>query len=104
MKKTAVILAIIAILIVLAPLFFLRGAEFEGTDGQGSELVEEISEEVTGEEFEPVLDPLIETIIGGEIPAEIETLLFCIQTAIGVGVLAYCFGYLVARKKYSHLT
>ena len=30
-----------------------------------------------------------------------ESLLFCIQTGVGVGVLAYGFGYFAARKKYS---
>ena len=29
-----------------------------------------------------------------------ESLFFCIQTGLGVGVLAFGFGYLVARKKY----
>ena len=42
-----------------------------------------------------------ETLLGGELPGEIESLLFCVQTGIGVGVLAYGFGYFAARKKYS---
>lgn len=43
----------------------------------------------------------MEKVIGGEIPGEIESLLFCVQTGIGVAIVAYGFGYLVARKKYS---
>ena len=94
--KTAIILTILAALIILAPLFLLRGAEFEGSDGMGSEMVHEVA----GEGYEPWFDPVLETLIGGELPGEMETLFFCIQTGIGVGVIAYCFGYLVARRKY----
>ena len=31
---------------------------------------------------------------------EVESLLFCVQTGIGVGIIAFGFGYLVARRKY----
>ena len=40
-------------------------------------------------------------MIGGELPGEVESLFFCLQTGLGVGVIAFGFGYLVARKKYS---
>ena len=99
MKKrstTVVILIVIVALIILFPLFLLQGAEFEGSDGQGSEMVEEIM----GDEYEPWFEPVLETLIGGELPGEMETLFFCIQTGIGVGIIAYCFGYLVAKKKF----
>ena len=56
-------------------------------------------EEVTGKEYEPWFTPVLEQIIGGELPGEVESLFFCIQTGLGVGVLAFGFGYLVARKK-----
>jgi len=94
---TIIILIGVAVLLIFAPLFMLRGAEFEGSDGAGSDMVTE----VTDGEFEPWFEPILETAIGGELPGEMETLFFCIQTGIGVGILAYCFGYLVARKKYS---
>ncbi|MDR2956653.1 MAG: cobalt transport protein CbiN [Coriobacteriales bacterium] len=90
-------LIILTVLIMLFPLFLIRGAEFEGSDGAGSEMVDEVS----GGEYEPWFDPILETLIGGELPSEMETLFFCIQTGIGVGVIAYCFGYLVARKRYN---
>ena len=97
-KRTSIAILLIALAasITLFPLFLLPGAEFEGSDGQGSEMVEEIM----GEGFEPWFDPVLEMLIGGELPGEVETLFFCIQTGIGVGVIAYCFGYLAARKKY----
>ena len=94
---TVVILIILVIAIILIPLFLLPGAEFEGSDGEGTEMVYE----VTGDTYEAWFDPILETLIGGELPAEMETLFFCIQTGIGVGVLTFCFGYLAAKKKYS---
>ena len=77
--------------------FLAPGAEFGGSDDAGSRMVEEIQ----GEAYEPWFTPVLETLLGGELPGEIESLLFCIQTGVGVGVLAYGFGYFVARKKYS---
>jgi cobalt/nickel transport protein len=95
-KTTVVILIALTALVMLFPLFWLQGAEFGGSDGQGGEMVEEI----TGDEFEPWFEPVLESLIGGELPGEMETLFFCIQTGIGVGIIAYCFGYLAARKKH----
>jgi len=85
----------LVIVIVLAPLLILPGAEFEGSDGQGTEMIYE----VTNDGYEAWFDPILETLIGGELPAEMETLFFCIQTGIGVGVLFFCFGYLAAKSK-----
>ena len=95
--KTAGILVASVLLLMLAPLFVLKGAQFEGSDGAGSEMVKEVA----GGEYEPWFEPVLETLIGGELPGEMETLFFCIQTGIGVGIIAYCFGYLAARKRYS---
>ncbi len=96
-KKTVFILVILAIVISIGPLFALKGAEFGGSDDAGSKVVSEIK----GKEYEPWFEPVMEKLIGGELPGEIESLLFCVQTGIGVGIVAYVFGYLVARKKYS---
>ena len=41
----------------------------------------------------------METAIGGELPGEIQSLLFCVQTGIGVGVLAFFMGRFVERTK-----
>lgn len=100
MKKnriTVPALIVLAVLIILVPLFMRKGASFEGSDGAGSEMVNEMA----GGGYEPWFEPVLERMIGGELPGEVETLFFCIQTGIGVGVIAYCFGYLAARKKYS---
>lgn len=94
--KIIIVLTVIVLLLALAPLFALKGAEFGGSDGAGSEMISQ----VTGSEYEPWFTPVLESLIGGGLPGEVETLFFCLQTAIGVGVIAFSFGYLVARKKY----
>ena len=86
----------LAVLIAVVPLFAQRGADFGGSDDAGSQMVSEI----TGTEYEPWFTPVLETMLGGELPGEVESLLFCVQTGIGVGIIAFGFGYLVARRKY----
>lgn len=94
-KKKVIILLIIAALIAIIPLFALKGAEFGGSDDAGSKVVSEI----TGTEYKPWFEPVMETWVGGELPGEIESLLFCLQTGIGVGVLFFFLGRFVERTK-----
>ncbi len=96
-KRTVIILLIVAALIAVIPFLSLRGAEFGGSDDAGSVMVEEIQ----GAAYEPWFTPVLEDFIGGEIPGEIESLLFCVQTGIGVGIIAFCMGRLYERKKLS---
>ena len=95
-KKLVTILIIVSLLLIVVPFIALKGAEFGGSDDAGSQMVNE----VTGKEYTPWFTPILENFIGGEIPGEIESLIFCVQTGIGVGIISYCFGYLAARKKY----
>lgn len=94
-KKTVIILLIIAAFIAIVPLFALKGAEFGGSDDAGSVMVEKIHGEYT-----PWFTPVLEQALGGELPGEVESLLFCLQTGIGVGVIAFVMGRLVERKKW----
>ena len=94
--KTVVILLVIAALIAIVPLFALKGAEFGGSDDAGSEMISEIK----GEEYEPWFTPVLETALGGELPGDIESLIFCLQTGIGVGIVAFVLGRFVERKKW----
>ena len=94
-KKKVTILLVIAALIAFIPLFTLRGAEFSGSDDAGSETVSKI----TGTEYKPWIKPVMEQWIGGELPGEVESFLFCVQTGIGVGVVAFIMGRFVERKK-----
>ncbi len=94
---TTIILLLIVAALILVPLFALKGAEFGGSDDAGSTKVEEIRGE-----YEPWFTPVLETALHGEIPGEIESLLFCVQTGIGVGVVAFLMGRFVERKKYEN--
>ena len=51
---------------------------------------------------EPWFTPVLEDFLGKEIPGEVESLLFCVQTGIGVGIIAFCMGRLVERKKWQN--
>lgn len=95
-KKTVIALLAAVILIALIPLFALKGAEFGGSDDAGSVVVSE----VTGQEYVPWFTPVMERAIGGELPGEIESLLFCVQTGIGVGIFAFFMGRFVERSKH----
>lgn len=95
-KKTVIILLIIVAFLAIIPLFALKGATFGGSDDAGSVMVESIQ----GKTYEPWFTPVLETMLGGELPGEVESLLFCLQTGIGVGIIAFLMGRLVERKKW----
>lgn len=95
MKKTVIAAIIAVILIALAPLFVLKDAEFGGSDDAGSVVVEEVNSS-----YEPWAAPILEKLLGRELPGEVESLFFCIQTGIGVGIIAFIMGRLVERKKW----
>lgn len=95
-KRTVIILLVLAVFIAVFPLFLLRGATFGGSDDAGSEVVSEITDGT----YQPWFTPVLETLIGGELPEEVESLLFCVQTGIGVGVLAFFMGRFVERTKW----
>jgi len=95
-KKTVLLLVLLTLMIVAVPVIALRGAEFGGSDDAGSVMAEEIAGE-----YEPWFTPVLETMLGGELPGELESLMFCIQTGIGVGIIAFCMGRLVERKKWT---
>lgn len=96
--KTVIVLLILALVIAIVPLFVMKGAEFGGSDDAGSVMVEEISGE-----YEPWFTPVLETMLDGELPGEVESLIFCIQTGIGVGIIAFFMGRFVERKKQMKL-
>ena len=94
MKKTVIAAIIAVLLIAFVPLFALKDAEFGGSDDAGSQVVEVDSS------YEPWAAPVLERILGGELPGEVESLLFCVQTGIGVGIIAFVMGRFVERKKW----
>ena len=94
MKKKVILLLILVGLIAFIPLFALKEAEFGGSDDAGSQVVEEVD---SG--YEPIAEPILEKLLGHELPGEVESLLFCIQSSIGVGIIAFFMGRFVERKK-----
>ena len=95
-SKAVIALLIVAVLIAFVPFFALgSSAEFGGSDDAGSEMIAE----VTGKEYEPWFEPVLEKAIGGELPGEVESMLFCLQTGIGVGIIAYIMGRFNERKR-----
>ena len=86
MKHENLILAIIVIVLLVAPLAMYSGlgedqGYFGGSDDQGSDGVSE-----TG--YEPWFSSFWEPPSG-----EIESLLFAVQAAIGAIIIGYFFGY-----------
>ena len=94
MKKTVIAWILVIVLMAFVPLFALKDAEFGGSDDAGSQVVEQVN---SG--FEPIAAPILEVALGHEIPGEVESLLFCVQSSIGVGVIAFIMGRFVERKK-----
>ena len=93
-KKQVATIAVLLLICIGLALFALasnQGSEFGGADGAAEEAIAEIDPD-----YEPWAESLIE-LPGGET----ESLLFCLQTAIGAVVIGFGFGYLVARKKYN---
>jgi len=100
MKKSMIavlVLVIIAAAIYFVPPFLLPDAEWDGSDDQGSQMVGEI----IGGGYEPWAQPVMEQIIGDELSEGAEALLFVLQGAIGVAVLAFGFVVLNKRRKLS---
>lgn len=87
---TILILVLVCAVILIFPLMTIRDSEFGGADGAAEELIAQVDPE-----YEPWAESIVE-LPGGET----ESLLFCLQTALGAVVIGFGFGYLVARKKY----
>ena len=84
MKKKVLLGILVIFLIAFVPLFVLKDAEFGGSDDAGSTVVEEVDSS-----YQPWATPVLEKLIGGELPGEVESLIFCLQTGIGVGIIAF---------------
>lgn len=82
-KHANIFIAILLLVLVIAPLWLNRGAEFGGADGEAENVITEIR---------PGYEPWFKSI--WEPPGgEIEGLLFALQAAIGSGFIGYYVGY-----------
>lgn len=88
--KTVLLLALLVVVIAVVPLFLNKGAEFGGSDDAASGAIEELDSSYT-----VWADPIMEPASG-----EIESLLFCLQAALGAGVIGYGIGVFVERKRH----
>ena len=87
---TILVLVLVCAAILIFPLMTIRDSEFGGADGAAEEAIAAV---------DPDYEPWAESIV--ELPGgETESLLFCLQTALGAVVIGFGFGYLVARKKF----
>ncbi len=89
-KKTIAVLLLLCVIIAVFPLMKIKDSEFGGADGAAEDAIADIDPD-----YEPWAESILEPPGG-----ETESLLFCLQSALGSGVLFFGFGYLVARKKF----
>lgn len=87
MKKTLILLALTAVIIVM-PFFIDHGGEYGGSDGEAEEMIQLISPD-----YEPWFEPLYEPASG-----EIESLLFTLQGSLGAAVIFYILGYYRGKR------
>ncbi len=84
---TNIVLLVIVAILIIVPLAMYNGGEedeyFGGSDDQGGQLIEE-----ENPDYEVWAEPIWEPPSG-----EIQSLLFCVQTAIGAIIIGYLFGY-----------
>ncbi|MFM6138775.1 MAG: energy-coupling factor ABC transporter substrate-binding protein [Cuspidothrix sp.] len=75
--------------LAVAPLIFVRGAEFSGADGEAEKAITEIQPG-----YEPWFKSFFEPASG-----EIESLLFASQAALGAGVVGFAIGVYKGRSQ-----
>lgn len=88
-SKTNLLLLLLVLAIVILPLIVNPNAAYEGSDGEGQDLIGEINPD-----YQPWFDPIWEPPSG-----EVESLLFSVQVALGAGVIGYIFGTFREKKK-----
>jgi cobalt/nickel transport protein len=90
--STGVVIAAIIAMVLLAaiPLAIVKDTEFGGSDGAGSELVEELAPDYDTGWISNIWEPP-----GGET----ESMLFALQAVAGGILIGYLFGYKRAEQK-----
>ena len=93
-KTTLIILAVVCIILFVAPLIIFNGhGEDDGYFGGADDAAGEAINESQGGKYEPWASPIWEPPSG-----EIESLLFAVQAAIGAIIIGYFFGYWRGQK------
>ena len=93
--STLVIIAIICVVLFLAPLIMFNGhGEDDGYFGGADDAAGDIINESQNGTYEPWFSSIWEPPSG-----EIESLLFALQAAIGAIIIGYAFGYWRGKGK-----
>lgn len=79
----------IVVALAIAPIIFLRNAEFGGADGEAEGIITEVQPD-----YKPWFEPVFEPPSG-----EIESLLFSSQAALGAGLIGYAVGLYKGRSQ-----
>lgn len=79
----------LVILLAVIPLVLKKDAEFGGADGEAENVIAEVH---------PGYEPWFEGFWAPP-SGEIESLLFCLQSAASAAVIFYIIGYMKGRKK-----
>jgi cobalt/nickel transport protein len=94
-KSNNWLLLLAVVVLAVAPVVFIKGAKFSGSDDQAKSKIQELQPG-----YKPWFNSLIELPSG-----EVESLLFSVQAATGAGVIGYVIGLYKGRteerKKYN---
>jgi cobalt/nickel transport protein len=84
---------VLAILLIFAAQFIYISATTHAEYGGADDKPAGVIDQITGGTYKPIAKPIWEPP-----SAEIESLLFALQAAIGAGVIGYFLGYYRAKK------
>ncbi|MBZ9687094.1 energy-coupling factor ABC transporter substrate-binding protein [Clostridium estertheticum] len=90
MLKKNLLLALIVIILAVAPLFIRKNAEFGGADDKAKKAISQIDTN-----YKPWFSSIWTPPSG-----EIASLLFSLQAALGAGFIGYYFGYAKGKKRF----
>lgn len=95
-RTIIIVLLLLCVAIAVIPVITLgQTAAFGGADDAAGDVISSIDENYT-----PWFSAPFERIFAdGEIPGEIESLLFCLQAALGSGLFFFILGRLTMRTK-----
>jgi cobalt/nickel transport protein len=84
-----VLLLVLALGLVIVPLFFIQGAEWGATDGRNTEAIQELQPD-----YEPWFQPFFNSAELG-----LERYMFGLQALLGSFILSACLGWIVGRYR-----